>query len=56
MGQGRTGTILAAHLIRAGMAPQEALRCLRAICPGAVGTPAQERALESFATRRGWFL
>src|SRR5712692_5150680 len=33
MGQGRTGTILAAHLVRAGMAPQEALRRLRAICP-----------------------
>src|SRR5262245_46784519 len=56
MGQGRTGTILAAHLIRAGMPAAEALAHLRAICPDAVGTPAQERALEAFAARRGWFL
>jgi atypical dual specificity phosphatase len=56
MGQGRTATILAAHLVRAGITPQEALRCLRAICPGAISAPAQERALESFGARREWFL
>jgi atypical dual specificity phosphatase len=56
MGQGRTGTILAAHLVRAGMTPHEALRCLRAICPGAISEPAQERALEAFAARRDWIL
>ena len=56
MGQGRTAIILAAHLVRAGLTPQEALRCLRAICPGAVSAPAQERALEAFAAHRDWIL
>jgi atypical dual specificity phosphatase len=56
MGEGRTGAILAAHLIRAGMGPEEALRELRALCPGAVGSPGQERALEAFAARRDWVI
>src|SRR5262249_36908045 len=56
MGQGRTAIILAAHLVRAGITPQEALRCLRPIWPCAVRAPAQERALESFAARREWFI
>ena len=56
MGQGRTGSILAAYLIRAGASPEEALRQLRAICPGAVGSPEQVRALHAFAFRRDWIV
>jgi atypical dual specificity phosphatase len=56
MGQGRTGTVLAAYLIRAGRTLEAALRELRAICPGAVSAPVQERALEAFAQRRDWIV
>jgi atypical dual specificity phosphatase len=56
MGQGRTGTVLAAYLIRAGRTPEEALRELRAVCPGAVSAPVQQRALEAFARRRDWIV
>ncbi|PWT79077.1 MAG: hypothetical protein C5B60_00230 [Chloroflexi bacterium] len=56
MGQGRTGSILAAYLIRGGASPQEALRELRAACPGAVENLSQERALASFAARRDWII
>jgi atypical dual specificity phosphatase len=56
VGQGRTGTVLAAHRIRAGATPQEALRTVRALCPGAVGSPEQEQALYAFAARRDWIL
>jgi protein-tyrosine phosphatase len=56
MGQGRTGSILAAYLIRAGATPEGALARLRAVCPGAVENPAQERALQEFARRRDWII
>jgi atypical dual specificity phosphatase len=56
MGQGRTGSILAAYLIRAGATPEDALARLRAVCPGAVENPAQERALQEFARRRDWII
>jgi hypothetical protein len=56
VGQGRTGTVLAAYLIRGGIGPEEALREVRTVCPGAVGSPAQERALHDFATSRDWLL
>lgn len=56
MGQGRTGTVLAAYYIRAGHTVPEALAELRAICPGAVGSPEQERALYAFARRRDWIV
>jgi atypical dual specificity phosphatase len=56
VGQGRTGTVLAAYRIRGGATPQEALRTIRALCPGAVGSPAQEQALHAFAARRDWIL
>jgi atypical dual specificity phosphatase len=56
MGQGRTGTVLAAHLIRGGLTPEEALRRLRAVCPGAVESPEQQRALHAFAQRRDWIV
>ncbi len=54
MGQGRTGTVLASYLIRDGKTPEEALQMLRAICPGAVENPVQERALRAFASRKDW--
>jgi atypical dual specificity phosphatase len=56
MGQGRTGTVLAAHRIRAGSTPDAALAELRALSPGAIGSPEQETALRSFARRRDWIL
>ncbi len=56
VGQGRTGTVLAAYLIRSGLTPTEALRELRTVCPGAVENPVQERALEEFAVRRDWII
>jgi atypical dual specificity phosphatase len=56
MGQGRTGTVLAAFLIRDGMAPAAALAELRAVCPHAVENDRQERALDQFAANREWIL
>ncbi len=56
MGQGRTATVLAAHLIRGGLSANEALRELRALCPGAISSADQERALAAFAARRDWVL
>jgi atypical dual specificity phosphatase len=56
VGQGRTGTVLAAYLIRAGATPEQAIAELRARCPGAVENPSQERALVAYATRRDWIL
>jgi atypical dual specificity phosphatase len=56
MGQGRTGTVLAAYLIRGGANPAEALRQIRAVCVGAVESSSQERALYSFAERRDWIV
>lgn len=56
MGQGRTGTILAAYLIRAGRSVPDALAEVRDVCPGAVETPEQQRALHAFAQRRDWIL
>lgn len=56
MGQGRTGAVLAAHLIRAGDDVDSALSRLRTLCPGAVSSPLQERALAAFAARRDWIL
>lgn len=56
MGQGRTGTVLAAYLIRRGMSPEAALGELRLVCPGAVENPEQERALRAFAERRDWIV
>ena len=56
MGQGRTGTVLAAYLIRGGASAAEALRTVRGVCAGAVGSPAQERALSTFAERRDWIV
>jgi atypical dual specificity phosphatase len=54
VGQGRTGTVLSAYLIRAGMSPQAALAHLRTVCPDAVASGEQQRALAAFAERRDW--
>ena len=56
VGQGRTATILAAYLIRGGMSADSAIDRLRTICPGAIGSPEQERALHAFAARRDWIV
>lgn len=56
MGQGRTGTVLAAYLIRGGVSPATALRELRSVCPDAVGAAAQERFLHDYAARRAWIV
>ncbi|CAA9563090.1 MAG: hypothetical protein AVDCRST_MAG18-1256 [uncultured Thermomicrobiales bacterium] len=56
VGQGRTGTVLAAYLIRGGLPAEVALREIRAVCPNAVGSPSQEAALREFAARRDWLL
>lgn len=55
-GQGRTGTILAAYLARAGLNATDAIQRIRAICPGAIGTPEQERAIATFVHRRDWII
>lgn len=56
VGQGRTGSVLAAYLIRGGLDAPTALRQLRAVCPGAVENAAQEQALADFAARRDWLI
>lgn len=56
MGQGRTGVVLAAYLVRLGATPAQSLAQVRAVCPGAVGMPEQERALDAFAVRRDWII
>lgn len=56
MGQGRTGVVLAAYLVRLGATPTQALARVRSVCPGAVGSPEQERALDAFAIRRDWII
>ncbi|HEX6508872.1 MAG TPA: dual specificity protein phosphatase family protein [Chloroflexota bacterium] len=56
MGQGRTGAILAAFLIRDGTPADLAISQLRAICPGAIGSPEQERALHRFEASRDWIV
>lgn len=56
MGQGRTGTVLAAYLIRGGVTTEAALRDVRAVCPDAVGSKQQERALHAFELRRDWIV
>jgi atypical dual specificity phosphatase len=56
MGQGRTGVILAAYLVRLGITPAQALARVRAVCPGAVENREQEHALDAFAIRRDWII
>ena len=56
VGQGRTGTVLAAYRIRAGLTPAEALIELRGVCPGAVENRRQEQALAEYARERLWLV
>lgn len=55
-GQGRTGTILAAYLIRDGRTPADAVRELRLVCPHAVENDLQLAALDQFHRSRPWVL
>jgi atypical dual specificity phosphatase len=55
-GQGRTGTVLAAYLIRGGLSSEEAIAEVRAICPGAIEASPQTIALASWATERPWLI
>jgi atypical dual specificity phosphatase len=54
VGEGRTGTILAAYLIRTGYTPEAAVGALRVVRSGAISSDEQERALRAFAARRDW--
>ena len=56
MGQGRTGAILGAYLIRGGLSAAAALSEVRAACPGAVGSAAQEAFLRDYAADRTWLI
>lgn len=53
-GQGRTGTVLAAYLVRSGRSPKRAISELRQVCPHAVENALQEAAVADFARRREW--
>lgn len=56
MGQGRTGCVLAAYLIREGSESADAIAEVRRLCPGAIESSPQERALGRFAVERHWVL
>ncbi|MBA3451052.1 MAG: dual specificity protein phosphatase family protein [Chloroflexia bacterium] len=53
-GQGRTGTVLAAYLIRGGRSAEQAIADLRAICPGAIEASRQTAALVNWCAERPW--
>ena len=55
-GQGRTGTVLAAYLIRGGMSAEQAIVEVRAICPGAIEASPQTAALAGWAAERPWMI
>jgi atypical dual specificity phosphatase len=55
-GMGRTGTVLAAWLIRSGVGADEAIADVRSVCPGAVGAEPQVAAVHRFAADRGWLV
>jgi atypical dual specificity phosphatase len=55
-GQGRTGTVLAAYLIRCGLDADQAVAEVRAVCPGAVEATPQTVALAEWAAERPWFI
>lgn len=56
VGQGRTGTVLAAYLIRGGAGVEDAIEQVRARRPGSIESPAQVRALRVYAAGREWFV
>lgn len=55
-GQGRTGTVLAAYLIRGGISAEQAIADVRAICPGAIEATPQTVALAAWAADRPWLV
>jgi atypical dual specificity phosphatase len=55
-GQGRTGTVLAAYLIRGGLPATDAIAEVRAICPGAIEADPQTAALVAWAAERPWLI
>ena len=55
-GQGRTGTVLAAYLIRGGLTAGQAISEVRSVCPGAVEARAQTAALSEWAADRPWII
>jgi atypical dual specificity phosphatase len=55
-GQGRTGTVLAAYLIRGGLSSEQAITEMRAICPGAIESSPQTAALAGWAAERPWLI
>lgn len=55
-GQGRTGTVLAAYLIRGGLSADDAIAEIRTLCPGAIEVTPQVSALETWATERPWII
>jgi atypical dual specificity phosphatase len=55
-GQGRTGTVLAAYLIRGGLSAEQAITEVRAICPGAIESSPQSNALAGWAAERPWLV
>lgn len=55
-GQGRTGTVLAAYLIRGGLTAGQAISEIRSICPGAIESAPQTAALAEWAAERPWLI
>jgi len=56
IGEGRTGAILAAYLIRQGATYEQALARLRAVRSTAISSPEQQAALAVFARQREWII
>ncbi len=50
-GRGRTGTILAGYFVSKGMSGREAIAHVRALRPGSIETPEQERSILELARR-----
>jgi atypical dual specificity phosphatase len=55
-GQGRTGTVLAAYLIRGGQDATAAIAAVRSACPRAIESEHQVAALHAYAARRDWIV
>ncbi len=51
-GRGRTGTVVAAYLVRDGMSADQAIAKTRMLRPGSIETYAQEEAVQDYARRR----
>jgi atypical dual specificity phosphatase len=52
-GLGRTGVVLACHLVKRGMSADNAIARIRRLRPGSIETDDQARAVEEFARRHG---